>query len=51
MFAYKANAEPVMDRLRRLYARQAQDRIFATFAVPNAALDAFGRAHEKGFCD
>ena len=51
MFAYKSNADQVMERLRRLYAREAQDSIFATFAVPSAALDAFGREHEKGFCD
>lgn len=48
--AYKPHAEAVLDGLRRLYERRAEDRIFASMDVPSAALAAFRRAHREGFC-
>lgn len=49
--AYKPCAAEVVERLRLLYARQAPDRIFASFSVPSAALDQFARQYAQGFCD
>ena len=49
--AYKPHAGAVLVRLRRLYDRQASDRIFATMAVPSPALDAFARAYTNAACD
>jgi hypothetical protein len=46
----KPNLKEVQTRLRSLYAREAGDRIFATMAVPNAALTAFARAYPHGAC-
>ena len=51
LLAYKPTAEDVMARLRELYARRAGDSIFATMAVPNAALDAFAKHYGDGFCE
>jgi hypothetical protein len=48
---YKPNAEDVIDRLRRLYRRQAADRIFATFAVPSPTLEGFAGRYGEGECD
>lgn len=49
--AYKANAEEVTERLRLLYERRCEDRIFAAFEVPSAALAEFQREHGEGLCD
>ncbi len=49
--AYKRNAGEVFDRLRPFGSRQAMDRILASFSIPSAALDDFGRRYAHGFCD
>ena len=49
--AYKPHAAEVLERLRLLFARQAPDRIFASFEVPSGALADFGRQYPHGFCD
>lgn len=49
--AYKPNADDVLARLRLLYERRAQDRIFAAMEIPSAALAAFGKQYGEGFCD
>ncbi len=49
--AYKANADQVVQRLRQLYARSAQDQIFASFEIPSAALIRFRQDHSDSFCD
>ena len=49
--AYKGNTDLVLERLRALYARQAQDRIFASFQVPSLALNEFRLQHAEGFCE
>jgi len=49
--AYKPDLEAVLERLVALYERRAQDRIYASIAVPSAALNDFGARHAKGFCD
>jgi len=46
----KRNANEVVTRLRQLYQRQAADRIFATFKLPNPALDEFARTYGDGEC-
>ena len=48
---YKPNAEAVLERLRMLYARQAQDRVFAAMGVPSAALAEFRARYQAGYCD
>ncbi len=48
--AYKGNACEVIDRLRRLHARQAMDRIFASFSIPSPALEAFAAQYAAGYC-
>ena len=48
--AYKPNAEGVLTRLRGLYDRRADGRIFAEMDVPSPALAAFRRDHPEGFC-
>lgn len=50
LLAYKPNAEEVLARLRRLYERQAPDRIFAVTGLPSPALAAFACQHPEGFC-
>jgi hypothetical protein len=49
--SYKPNAGAVVERLCRLYARQAQDEVFASFEIPNPALDRFAAQHPTPFCD
>ncbi len=49
--AYKPDLPLVIDRLRLLYDRQAEDRIFARIEVPSRALAAFGQQYAEGFCD
>jgi hypothetical protein len=48
--AYKRQADAVVTRLRELYQRQAADRIFATFKLPDPALDEFARTYGDGEC-
>ena len=50
-FSYKPNLRDVQKRLRSLYDREAGDRIFATMAVPSAALARFAQAHPHAECD
>jgi hypothetical protein len=47
--AYKANAEEVLDRLRRLLSRQARDQIFAAFILPSQAMAGFQRRYSGDF--
>jgi len=49
--AYKPTLDEVLPRLRSLYARQAQDRVFASMIVPSRALEEFGRKYAAGYCD
>jgi hypothetical protein len=48
---YKRNADATLERLVRLYERAAQDRIFASFEIPSAALLEFQQAHPDPFCE
>ena len=48
--SYKPNFHEVQTRLRSLWGRQAEDRIFATMAVPNPALARFAAAYPHGPC-
>ncbi len=48
---YKPALPEVLDRLRRLYSRQAPDGIFASFEIPSAALDGFQERYAAAFCD
>lgn len=45
---YKKNAAETVERLSRLWSRQAKDCIFAHFALPTRALTEFARTHESG---
>ncbi|MBM3890579.1 MAG: hypothetical protein FJ388_15815 [Verrucomicrobia bacterium] len=47
---YKQNAAEVIERLRLLHERRAQDQIFATFSLPSRALEQFGRQYGEGEC-
>jgi len=49
--AYKPNLGDVLQRLRSLHERRAQDRIFAKLDVPSTALDEFRRQYAEGYCD
>ncbi len=49
--AYKRNADGVMERLGRLYRREAANEIFASFDIPSAALGAFQRDFPGSFCE
>jgi len=49
--AYKINTGEVIERLRSLYERQAQDGIFAVLEVPSPMLAEFGKENPEGFCD
>jgi len=48
--SYKANAGESLERLGRLYSRQAMDRVLVAFDNPSPTLEAFGRAHVAGSC-
>jgi hypothetical protein len=50
MIAYKPHVEAVLARLRQLYERRGEDRIFASMEVPGMALAEFRRQHREGFC-
>ena len=39
--AYKPNLDETLERLRRLYSREAPDEVFATFEIPSAAVSRF----------
>ncbi len=47
---YKSNLQETLSRLRLLYARNAEDRIFATTAVPSPTLARFAETHVPGAC-
>ena len=49
--SYKRGAESVVQRLSSLYARNARDRIFASFEVPSAVLSRFRQDHPDPFCE
>lgn len=49
--AFKPNAAEAIARLRRLYARKATDRAFASFELPSPALAEFARRYPHGFCE
>lgn len=48
---YKPNSPEVLARLRSLYERRAEDRIFATMAVPSPALADFAKQYPQPECD
>jgi hypothetical protein len=48
---YKPGVEDVLQRLRGLYERRANDQIFATMAVPSAAMEAFGQRYPQPECE
>ncbi len=49
--AYKPHLDAVLKRLESLYARRAQDQIFATMQIPSRAVQAFAQQYAHGFCD
>ncbi len=49
--AYKRDADLVVQRLRRLYDRNAQDQVFASFEIPTAALRQFQLDYPDPACD
>lgn len=48
--AYKPNLQETLSRLRTLFARQAQDQVFAHFEIPSAALEQFAAKYTAGYC-
>ncbi len=50
MLGYKSNHQDVESRLRTLYGRLADDRIFATMAVPSSALRRFAGSYQHAQC-
>ena len=51
IISYKPNLNEVLQRLRLLYSRCGQDRIFATMKTPNKKLEKFQREHSESFCE
>ena len=51
MLLYKRNAREAADRLRMLWARRGQDRIFAHIEVPSRVLMEFAATHTDGPTD
>lgn len=49
--SYKPNVDQVVERLRRLYAREAPGEVFASFEVPNPAMERFAARYPTPFCD
>jgi hypothetical protein len=49
--AYKPGLDEVLRRLRALYDRQAEDRVFAEFQVPGRALAEFAARYAPGYCE
>ena len=48
---YCSNGEYILDRLRKLYDREAQDQIFAFMDVPTLTMEKFAREHQPGYCN
>jgi len=48
---YKSNLQETLGRLRLLYERKAEDRIFATTAVPSPTLAHFAEIYTSGACE
>ena len=48
---YCPDTEAVLARLRLLYERRAQDRVFAVIGLPSAALRDFAAQNPAGFCE
>ena len=46
---YKKNAEDVLERLRTLTNRKAQDQIFAAFILPSKAMKDFQKEYKGDF--
>ena len=51
MFAYKPTLPQVLNRLRSLYQRRAQDQIFAVMETPSRAIAEFQVRYTEGYCD
>lgn len=49
LIAYKPGAAEVIARLQALYERKAEDRIFADFQIPSAAMEQFRATHAEGY--
>ena len=49
--AYKPNWAETLERLRSLYERRAEERIFATMDVPSPTLEEFRRQYPQAECD
>lgn len=49
--AYKPNLDETLERLTRLYAREAPDEVFAAFEIPSAAVSRFAETYPHGYCD
>ena len=47
---YKANMQETLERLTRLYAREAPDEVFAAFEIPSPAVRRFAEAYPHGYC-
>ena len=50
LLAYKANAADAIERLRTLYGRRAEDRIFAVMEPPSRTVAEFRATHSEGPC-
>jgi hypothetical protein len=46
---YKKGAADVIDRLTKLYERQAGDRIFADYQIPTRTMEKFRAEHPEGY--
>ena len=49
--AYKPGLAETLDRLRALYGREANDRIFAAMTIPSDTLARFREEHADGYCE
>jgi hypothetical protein len=49
--SYKPNLQESLERLRLLYQRQAEDRIFASMSVPSPTLGRFAQKYSHGSCE
>ena len=47
---YKGNVDSTLERLRELYEKRAQDRIFARFEIPSRVLSLYLEKQPPGFC-
>ena len=48
---YKVNAIDVLDRLRSLYEKRDQSKIFARMDIPNKHLEEFNKSNVSGICN